>query len=256
MLTVISPAKKLDYESDNTFMPYTQPLHLEDSQCLMDELRHLSADDLSQLMHISKDLGILNHERNQNWSLPFDLDNAKQAILAFKGDVYEGMQASSFTDKEMDWAQSRLRILSGLYGTLRPLDLMQPYRLEMGTRFKNQRGANLYSFWGDEITTTLNKQLESIDSEILVNLASTEYFKSVKIKKLNAQVITPIFKDQKGDIYKIISFYAKKARGSMAAWLIKNEITDVSDITGFNVNGYYYSADDSTDNEIVFLREA
>jgi cytoplasmic iron level regulating protein YaaA (DUF328/UPF0246 family) len=255
MLMVISPAKKLDVETQSTVKKSTQPLLLPDAQQLIDELKTLAPQDVSSLMHISDKLGTLNYDRYQQWQLPFTTDNAKQAILAFKGDVYVGLGAESFGKGELDFAQQHLLILSGLYGVLRPLDLMQAYRLEMGTRFENTRGKNLYSFWGDKITLQLNKQLKKNQSEALVNLASMEYFKSVDISSLDATVITPIFKDQKNGVYKIISFYAKKARGLMAAYVIKNKITDVKDLKQFAVDGYSYQADQSSDKEWVFTRE-
>lgn len=255
MLMVISPAKKLDVESPSTVKKNTQPLFLPDAEQLIDELKKLAPQEVSSLMHISDKLGTLNYDRYQEWQLPFTPDNAKQAILTFKGDVYVGLDAESLSKSELDFAQQHLSILSGLYGVLRPLDLMQAYRLEMGTRFENTRGNNLYAFWGDKITQQLNKQLKKNKSQTLVNLASTEYFKSVDISSLNADIVTPIFKDQKNGVYKIISFYAKKARGLMAAYAIKNGITDAKGLKRFTVDGYAYQADQSNDKEWVFTRE-
>ena len=255
MLMVISPAKKLDVESPSTVKKNTQPLLLPDAEQLIDELKKLAPQEVSSLMHISDKLGTLNYDRYQEWQLPFTPDNAKQAILTFKGDVYVGLDAESLSKSELDFAQQHLSILSGLYGVLRPLDLMQAYRLEMGTRFENTRGNNLYAFWGDKITQQLNKQLKKNKSQTLVNLASTEYFKSVDISSLNADVVTPIFKDEKNGVYKIISFYAKKARGLMAAYAIKNGITDAKGLKRFTVDGYAYQADQSNDKEWVFTRE-
>ncbi|EGG93782.1 UPF0246 protein YaaA [gamma proteobacterium IMCC1989] len=255
MLMVISPAKKLDVESPSTVKKNTQPLLLPDAEQLIDELKKLAPQEVSSLMHISDKLGTLNYDRYQEWQLPFTPDNAKQAILTFKGDVYVGLDAESLSKSELDFAQQHLSILSGLYGVLRPLDLMQAYRLEMGTRFENTRGNNLYAFWGDKITQQLNKQLKKNKSQTLVNLASTEYFKSVDISSLNADVVTPIFKDEKNGVYKIISFYAKKARGLMAAYAIKNGITDAEGLKRFTVDGYAYQADQSNDKEWVFTRE-
>ena len=255
MLMVISPAKKLDVESPSTVKKNTQPLLLPDAEQLIDELKKLAPQEVSSLMHISDKLGTLNYDRYQEWQLPFTPDNAKQAILTFKGDVYVGLDAESLSKSELDFAQQHLSILSGLYGVLRPLDLMQAYRLEMGTRFENTRGNNLYAFWGDKITQQLNKQLKKNKSQTLVNLASTEYFKSVDISSLNADVVTPIFKDEKNGVYKIISFYAKKARGLMAAYAIKNGITDAKGLKRFTVDGYAYKADQSNDKEWVFTRE-
>jgi uncharacterized protein len=255
MLMVISPAKKLDVESPSTVKKNTQPLLLPDAEQLIDELKKLAPQEVSSLMHISDKLGTLNYDRYQEWQLPFTPDNAKQAILTFKGDVYVGLDAESLSKSELDFAQQHLSILSGLYGVLRPLDLMQAYRLEMGTRFENTRGNNLYAFWGDKITQQLNKQLKKNKSQTLVNLASTEYFKSVDISSLNADIVTPIFKDEKNGVYKIISFYAKKARGLMAAYAIKNGITDAKGLKRFTVDGYAYQADQSNDKEWVFTRE-
>jgi cytoplasmic iron level regulating protein YaaA (DUF328/UPF0246 family) len=255
MLMVISPAKKLDVETRSTVKKSTQPLLLPEAQQLIDELKTLAPQDVSSLMHISDKLGVLNYDRYQEWQLPFTSDNAKQAIFVFKGDVYVGLDAESFSQGELEFAQKHLSILSGLYGVLRPLDLMQAYRLEMGTRFENAGGKNLYAFWGDKITRELNKQLKKNKSQTLVNLASTEYFKSVDVSSLDAAVITPIFKDQKKGVYKIISFYAKKARGLMAAYAIKNNITNAKDLKRFAIDGYRYQADQSSDSEWVFTRE-
>jgi len=253
MLMVLSPAKTLDYESELATAKYTQPRFLDDSCQLIDELKPLEPHDLSNLMGISDKLGQLNAQRYQNWHTPFTPDNARQAVLAFKGDVYTGLQAETLGPKEFDFAQKHLRILSGLYGLLRPLDLMQPYRLEMGTRFENARGKDLYAFWGDRITDALNGELG--DDGVLINLASNEYFKSVKSKKLTGTIITPSFKDLKNGKYKIISFYAKKARGLMARFAIENGITDPEGLKGFNLEGYYFSPENSGERDWVFLRD-
>jgi cytoplasmic iron level regulating protein YaaA (DUF328/UPF0246 family) len=255
MLMVISPAKKLDVETPTITNKKSQASLLADSQLLIDELRTLASQDVSSLMSISDKLGSLNYERYQQWQLPFTVKNAKQALLAFKGDVYVGLGAETFSEDDFAFAQQHLRILSGLYGVLRPLDLMQAYRLEMGTRFSNSRGKDLYQFWGDKITQNLNAQLKKNNSEVVVNLASNEYFKAVNKLKLNAEIITPVFKDQKNGEYKIISFYAKKARGLMAAYVIKKQITDVKQLKKFTANGYQYSADLSAGAEWVFTRE-
>ena len=205
-------------------------------------------------MGLSDKLGALNYERFQEWQTPFSTDNAKQAILAFKGDVYQGLDAENMSSEELNWAQDNLRILSGLYGLLRPLDLMQPYRLEMGTKFANNRGANLYQFWGDIITKQLNKLLSASPKSVLINLASNEYFKSVQSKNLDAEIITPVFMDQKGDKYKIISFFAKRARGLMSAFIIKNKISDPQQLKTFDIDGYKYNAAMSEGNKWVFCR--
>lgn len=255
MLMVISPAKTLDYDTAPTTKVTTQPDLLADSQELIDELRHLSPQAISHLMGISDALGVLNYDRFQSWSQPFTLDNAKQAVLAFKGDVYTGLDAEKFNRSEMSFAQKHLRILSGLYGLLRPLDLMQAYRLEMGTKFNNRRGKDLYQFWGDAITEKLNAQLKKLKTDTLVNLASNEYFKAVNKKQLAAEIITPVFKDLKNDQYKIISFYAKKARGMMAAWVIENGVTDVQGLVDFNRGGYRYHPAMSDSKQWVFTRD-
>jgi cytoplasmic iron level regulating protein YaaA (DUF328/UPF0246 family) len=254
MLTIISPAKKLDYSQPLEAQTFTQPLLLEHSEQLLKDLRLLSPDDICSLMGLSDKLGALNYERFQEWQTPFSTDNAKQAILAFKGDVYQGLDADNMSADELSWAQDNLRILSGLYGLLRPLDLMQPYRLEMGTKFANQRGANLYQFWGDIITDQLNKLFPTSAQSVLVNLASNEYFKSVQPKNINAEIITPVFMDQKGDKYKIISFFAKRARGLMSAFIIKNKITDAEQLKTFNVDGYSFNSAMSEGNKWVFCR--
>lgn len=254
MLTIISPAKKLDYSQPVETQAFTQPLLLEHSEQLIKDLQRLSPKEVCSLMGLSDKLGALNYERFQEWQTPFSIDNAKQAVLAFKGDVYQGLDADNMNADELNWAQDNLRILSGLYGLLRPLDLMQPYRLEMGTKFVNQRGANLYQFWGDIITDQLNKLFPASAKSVLVNLASNEYFKSVQPKNINAEIITPVFMDQKGDKYKIISFFAKRARGLMSAFIIKNKITDAEQLKTFNVDGYSFNAAMSDGNKWVFCR--
>ncbi|WP_317932115.1 peroxide stress protein YaaA [Halioxenophilus sp. WMMB6] len=255
MLLVISPAKTLDFETKPVTKTATQPDFLADSALLIDELRELAPQDISALMSISDKLGVLNFDRFQQWSPPFSADNAKQAVLAFKGDVYTGLEAESFSRDEFKFAQNHLRILSGLYGVLRPLDLMQAYRLEMGTKFANRRGKDLYQFWGDKVTDALNTQLGKLKSEVLVNLASNEYFKAVSSKKIAGRIVTPVFKDLKNGDYKIISFYAKKARGMMAAWIIRNQITDVEQLVNFNVGGYQFSKALSKGDQWVFTRD-
>ena len=255
MLMVISPAKNLDYETAPATGQNTKPQLLDDSQILVDQLRELAPHELSKLMGISDKLGVLNYDRYQNWSLPFSKDNAKQAVLAFNGDVYAGLSAQDFSTDEFKFAQQHLRILSGLYGVLRPLDLMQPYRLEMGTKLDNERGKDLYGFWGSKITDALNKQLKSLKADSLVNLASNEYFKSVQTDKLNGRIITPVFKDWKGDKYKIISFFAKKARGLMTAYAIHNSITDAEQLKQFDVDGYGYNEAMSDNATWVFTRK-
>ena len=254
MLTVLSPAKTLDYDSAPITQSSTIPRFMDQSALLVEDARSLSPDDIRSLMGVSEQIAHLNHERFMNWQRNSNADNAKQAVLAFKGDVYTGLQAETLSEDALTFAQSRLRILSGLYGLLRPLDLMQPYRLEMGLKFTNQRGKNLYEFWGQQLTNTLNDDLASANTEVLINLASNEYFKAVKPKLLNADVITPQFKDLKNGQYKMISFFAKKARGIMARYIIDNRITEPEALKAFSEAGYYYSEADSKGDQWVFLR--
>lgn len=241
MIILISPAKKLDYDSAPTTTKFTQPRFLKDSQLLIDQLKQYAPHELASMMKLSDKLAVLNAGRYNAWKTPFNRNNAKQSVLAFKGDVYEGMQADTLDQKGLDYAQQHLRILSGLYGVLRPLDLMQAYRLEMGSKIKNQRGNNLYDFWGDSITDQLNKDLIKSGNDLVINLASNEYFKSVKQKQLEGELITPAFKDWKNGQYKMISFFAKKARGMMTRFIIDNHIKDVDSLLGFNGGGYRYN---------------
>ena len=254
MLIVISPAKTLDYESPIRTRKFTLPEHLDQSQVLIDNLRKKSAVSLQRLMNISPALADLNKARYHEWHTPFTRENARQAVHAFKGDVYLGLEAENFDSRDLTWAQEHLRILSGLYGLLRPLDLMQPYRLEMGTVLKTKKSKDLYEFWNRQITESLNTQLTKIKSKTLVNLASNEYFKSVNPGLLEAEVINPVFKDWKNGDYKLISFFAKKARGSMSAWIIRNRVTKAEDLARFDVDGYRFDSTQSTLAKPVFLR--
>ncbi|PYE33852.1 hypothetical protein DFP83_103140 [Idiomarina fontislapidosi] len=254
MLAVLSPAKNLDYESDYLAVEATQPRLLDEAETLVQRCRELTPQQLGSLMKISDKLAGLNAARFTEWSLPFTEDNARPAIYAFNGDVYAGLDAESMTHDDVRSAQQQLRILSGLYGLLRPLDLMQPYRLEMGTKLDNERGKNLYEFWGDEITELLNADLAQTDSDVLVNLASNEYFSSVNKKALKAQLVTPVFKDEKNGQFKVISFYAKKARGLMARFMVNQKPNSVSDLKAFDYAGYRFSASESSDKELVFKR--
>ncbi|MES3006655.1 MAG: peroxide stress protein YaaA [Pseudomonadota bacterium] len=255
MLVVISPAKSLDYETPVRIRKFTQPDFLQDSQQLINTLRQLSSAQVSELMSISTALGDLNHARFNHWQLPFDKHNARQALFAFKGDVYLGLDAPSLSNDDISYAQKHLRILSGLYGLLRPLDLIQPYRLEMGTALKVAGTSSLYGFWGNRITEALNTQLSLEKRPVLVNLASNEYFHAVNEKRLAADVISPVFKDFKGGQYKLISFFAKRARGLMTAFIIKNRLRKPVDLFAFDVDGYRYSEKDSSANAPVFLRK-
>lgn len=254
MLILISPAKTLDYQSPLATERFTQPALLEHSQQLIKIARTLSAPQIKKLMGISDKLADLNATRFHDWQPDFTPENARQALLAFKGDVYTGLQAETFSDADFDFAQKHLRMLSGLYGVLRPLDLMQPYRLEMGIRFENERGKDLYQFWGDIITDTLNEALAQQGDEIVVNLASDEYFRAVKPKKLNARIIKPVFLDEKNGTFKVISFYAKKARGLMSRYIIEQRLTKPEQLTGFNREGYFFDEAASTPDELVFKR--
>jgi uncharacterized protein len=255
MLILISPAKTLNFETPATTSEHSHPDFLKQSRLLVKALRALSASELSSLMHISSKLGELNAQRFADWRTPFTEKNAKQALFAFQGDVYTGMAAEHFSVDDIEFAQSHLRILSGLYGVLRPLDLMQPYRLEMSTRLANARGKNLYEFWSGAITDAINQQLAALKSTTLINLASIEYFSALETARLHAQIITPIFKDQKNGQHKIISFFAKKARGMMSAYIIQNRITEAQDIKFFNVAGYGYSERQSNNTQWVFIRD-
>lgn len=255
MLIVISPAKTLDYETPPKTKVFTNPDYLDYSQKLINRLRNFSSLDISELMKVSAKIADLNFNRYESWKKPFTEKNAKQAVLAFKGDVYTGLDAETFKADDFKFAQKHLRVLSGLYGLLRPLDLMQPYRLEMGTKLKTDAGKNLYEFWGSDITEGLNKQLKKIKSDTLINLASNEYFKSVKPKELNAEIITPAFKEFKNGEYKMIGIYAKKARGLLSRYIIQNKLKDPEEIKLFNEEGYKFNKSLSKGNNWVFTRK-
>ncbi len=259
MLITISPAKSLDFESPLpaalSALPHTQPDFLDHSAALIDILRERSPAEISRLMDISDQLAVLNVTRYAEWSPPFSEANARRAALAFNGDVYEGLAAPMLSAEALAWAQQHLRILSGLYGVLRPLDLMQAYRLEMGTRLANARGKDLYAFWGDTITEALNASLAEQDADIVLNLASEEYFKSVRPARLKARIVTPVFQEWKGGAYKIISFYAKRARGLMSRYVILNRIEDVEQLKAFDVEGYAFDAAASSADQWYFRRK-
>lgn len=253
MLFVISPAKNLNENQTAPVAAYSQPDLLADAAVLMDELRRLAPQDIAKLMHVSDKIALLNAERNAAWQPPFTPENAKQAVYLFNGDVYEGLAAESQPPAGVDYLQAHLRILSGLYGLLRPLDLIQPYRLEMGTALANPRGKNLYEFWGDTIAEALNRALAEQQTDTLINLASQEYFKSVS-GKLKARLITPVFKDEKNGQYKVISFYAKRARGLMVRYAAEHQIAEPEALKHFDYAGYAFNAAASSENEWVFLR--
>lgn len=254
MLVIISPAKTLDFETHVPLNAYTQPAFLDHAGELVSLLKIRSAGEIGRLMKLSDRLALLNHERYKAWQPPFTLANARQAVFAFKGDVYTGLAADTLSESALGWAQDHLRILSGLYGLLRPLDLMQPYRLEMGTKLTNARGENLYDFWGATITEALNDALIAQSDDILINLASGEYFKAVKPNLLNGTIITPQFRELRGDVYKIISFSAKKARGLMSRYIIDNRIGDAEQLKAFDLDGYAFNPALSKENEWVFSR--
>ncbi|WP_114417567.1 peroxide stress protein YaaA [Marinospirillum perlucidum] len=255
MLSLLSPAKSLDLETPATTSSYTQPDFLEPAAQLIDVLRPLAPQELSELMKISDKLASLNAARYQEWQPPFTPDNAKQAAMAFTGDVYTGLDASSLDQEALDFGQKHLRILSGLYGLLRPLDLIQAYRLEMGTKLKNPAGPDLYAFWKETLTERLNAELAEQEQPWIINLASQEYFKALDKKKLQAEVITPVFKDWKNGQYKIISFFAKKARGLMARYQLDNRIDQPEGLKGFDKEGYAYNSSLSEGNSWVFTRK-
>jgi len=253
MLIVLSPAKSLDLETPPTTKLTSQPDFLDHSELLIHRLRDFSPAELGELMELSDALSTLNVARYASWTK--DTSEARQAVMTFDGDVYDGLSARSLTAKQLDYAQSRIRILSGLYGMLRPLDLIHPHRLEMGTRLNTARGKSLYEFWGDTITNALNRTAEEQSAEVLVNLASEEYFKSVKPKKLAMPVITPLFEDWKNGKYKIISFYAKRARGLMARYAAVKGITDPQKLKKFDVDGYAFEPSASDEKTWIFRRK-
>lgn len=252
MKIVISPAKSLDLESIVPTERYTQASFLQQSEKLSKVLQKKSPKKLGELMSISAALSELNWQRNQDWSLPFNIENARQAIYTFKGEVYIGLDAYSIPEDKLEQLNDKLRILSGLYGILKPFDLIQAYRLEMGTKLKTGKKENLYQFWDAKITDYLNEEMA--EGEPLINLASNEYFKVIKPKLLNSNIITPQFKDYKDGKLKMISFFAKKARGMMVRYIIDNAINDVESLKGFDYGNYGFSEDLSSETELVFVR--
>ena len=254
MITIISPAKTLDFKVNVQTKHHTQPIFLDDSKILMNELRKLNPKDIAKLMSVNDSIASLNFERFLSWKLPFTSDNAKQALLAFKGQVYVGLDAKSLSEEDLIFAQDQLRILSGLYGVLKPLDLMQAYRLEMGIPLSNPKGKNLYEFWGTKITDAINDELSKHKQNVLINLASNEYYKSIKSSLIKGRIITPVFKELKGNEYKVITVYAKTARGYMSRFIIQNRIENPEDIKAFDTEGYLFNRDLSTQDEWVFTR--
>jgi len=254
MIILLSPAKTLDFENPAIEKTCTEPEFLSLSKNLIAGLSKMSNEEISKLMGISDKLAALNSERYKSWNVKHESKNSKQAILAFKGDVYEGMRAWEFKKEDFAYAQKNLRVLSGLYGLLKPLDLIQAHRLEMGTVYANPAGKDLYSFWGERLNKKLNEECKSSDSKYLINLASQEYFKATQPKKLEMEVISPVFKDEKNGKFKIISFYAKKARGMMSSFLIRNQVETLEGIRAFNDQGYQFESSESTNLQPVFLR--
>ena len=256
MLIVLSPAKSLDYETPAVTDKHTLPVFTTEAAKLIAALKKLSFQEVAELMDLSDKLAALNVARYASWSKTFTSDNSKQAVLAFNGDVYDGLSAATLSAKQLDYAQEHVRILSGLYGVLKPLDWMQPYRLEMGTAFANSGGKDLYAFWGNKIAKALDAELQQQKSKYLINLASDEYFKSVRISEINAPVIAPVFQDEKAGQYKIVSFYAKRARGLMTRFIIDNKIDKPDGLLDFDYEDYRYSPKESSPDKPVFRRKA
>ncbi|MGB7414954.1 MAG: peroxide stress protein YaaA [Thermosynechococcaceae cyanobacterium] len=253
MLMVISPSKTLDFEGQR-HSKYTVPVKLDQSQQLIDRLKTLNPEDISQLMGVSSKLADLNHKRYQTFQFPFTPANSRQALLAFKGDVYKGIEIDQYNDQDLDFAQKHLRILSGLYGILKPLDLIQPYRLEMGTKLVNESGQNLYEFWGHQIADNLNADFEQDERKTLVNLASNEYYKAIQLEHLQMSTLNIFFKENKKGTYKTIALFAKRARGLMVNYVIKNRLSEPNDLKAFDIEGYQFNPQLSRDQDWVFSR--
>ncbi len=254
MIVVISPAKKLDFNSKSKGENYTTPEFLDKSSEIINVIRQFSPKDLAVLMNVSDDIASLTFERHSQWRAPFNKENSRPAIHAYKGDVYRGMSADDFSDEDLEFAQGHLRILSGLYGILRPLDLIQPYRLEMGTKFRPFGGKDLYGFWTETITSAINSDLKKHSEKVLVNLASQEYFKAVNEDNLDGKVVTPVFREYRNDQYKVVGILAKKARGMMSRFIISNRLKKAEEIKLFNLGGYSYDDNLSSEKEWVFAR--
>lgn len=255
MLAIISPAKTLDFDSPAPTRKHTEPMFLKESGKLIEELRQLAPPDIADLMGISSKLADLNADRYATWRTPFTRKNARQAILAFKGDVYMGLDAGSYTERDFTWAQKHVRILSGLHGLLKPLDLIQPYRLEMGTRLRTNRGSNLYEFWAGKVTAALNEAIDAQQQPLLINLASAEYFNVLDTGSIDARIVTPKFKDLNNGRYKFLSFYAKKARGLMTSYIVKNRVSTLKALQAFDWQGYRFCKEQSSAGDWVFLRD-
>ena len=256
MIVIVSPAKSLDLKSKPPTEEFSQAVFLDESSKLVDVLKEYSPKQISELMGISTDLAHLNYDRFQAWQLPFDKENSKAAIFTFSGDVYAGFDAFTLNEQQINYCQAHLRILSGLYGVLKPLDLIQAYRLEMGTKLSVGPHRHLYSFWKSKLTDNINNSIATSNSKTLVNLASNEYSKVLQMKNIDADVINPVFKDWKNDRYKIISFFAKKARGLMARYIIEEQINSAEDLKGFNKGGYVFNEELSQETPFTFTRES
>ena len=254
MITLLSPSKKLNLDSQDIIDHYTQCEFIKSAETLANKAKNLTENDLKDLMDISDKLAKINRERFDRWALPFNQENAKQAVLAFDGGVYSGLKADTFSDKDFTFAQDHLRILSGLYGILKPLDLIQPYRLEMGVGFQNPKGKDLYAFWKESITKSLNKTLKKHSSPVIINCASIEYFSAIDLSKLNGDILSIVFKEYRDGELKFISFNAKKARGLMTQYIMKNKIDKLNDIKDFNYEDYKFDSKLSEDNTFVFTR--
>ena len=254
MLIFLSPAKSLDTKTPPHVAAFSQPAFLKQAETLVRELRKLSPAEIAALMDLSDPLALLNFNRYADWSRPFTPENAKQAVLAFDGDVYDGLAAKTLSADDLDFAQQHVRILSGLYGILKPLDLMQPYRLEMGTKFANARGRDLYAFWGETLLEAINAELDAMPRPVAVNLASEEYFKAAVGRKLRGEVIQPVFEDWKGGRYKIISFFAKRARGLMTRFAVRNRVDAPEALQGFAADGYAFVPQASDERTWIFRR--
>jgi len=254
MITLLSPSKKLNFNEQNIVHSHTECDFIESAEILANEAKNLTEDDLKELMHISDNLAQLTRERFDRWSLPFSPSNAKQAILAFDGGVYSGLKAEEFKEKDFDFAQDHLRILSGLYGILKPLDLIQPYRLEMGVSFKSRRGKNLYEFWKEDLTKNLNHTLKKHSNPTIVNCASIEYFSAIDLAQFDGKILSVVFKEYRNDELKFISFNAKKARGLMTQYIMKNKIDTNNDIKDFNYENYSFDSKLSDESTFVFTR--
>jgi len=255
MLILLSPSKRLDFESPPPTGTYTKPEYLDDAETLVDQLRDYNVEELGELMDISEDLSELNDERYREFETPFTPDNAKQALFAYDGDVFRDLDCEGYDEADFDYLQDHVRIISGLYGLLRPLDLIQPYRLEMGTDLENPRGDDLYEFWGDRLAESVNAALDGQGDDVILNLASNEYFEAVDRSNLDGELISPTFKDHRSGRYMVISVYLKRLRGTMTDWVVRERIEDPDRLPEFDRHGYWYDEERSSMEEPVFLRD-